>query len=282
MKTVFRLCPLAIFAAALLSGCGKKDADVISEAERALPKEEQMPAPTALPGQEQPAAPAIAERTEVAPPADVPSDAEFEAWFKKHGLDLNDPNMLTADADGDGFSNSDEFLADSDPKNPESRPGIHKTIRLKDYTEARLPFVLRSVDGESATVEFNGDGGGSGQREKIRRGETIRGTTLKVDRIEARTDTDKHGEKVDMSQLVMTDTASNGRIVALKDLPTRTSASFATLVGPDGQTTMKVREGETFAWPEEPSVTYKVIDLRPDQVVVKDEASGKTVTIPKQ
>ena len=235
-----------------------------------------MPTPAAAPG-----AP-----TAAAMPDETKTNADFEAWFAKYKLDLNDPKMLDGDADGDGFSNRDEFLADSNPLDPNSRPGIHSTIRLKEYTEVRLPFVLREVAGESATVEFTppaeGETKAAGTREKVRKGETIKGTKLKVDRIEARTDTDKHGDKVDMSQLVLTDTDTNDRVVALKDLPTRTSSSFATLVSADGKTTLKVREGETFSWPSEPGSSYKVIDLRADQVVVKDEASGKTVTIPKQ
>jgi hypothetical protein len=265
MHSALRAFIVALSSAALLSACGKKESNVVEEAEEALPKEEQMPTPAAAP------ITAAADETK--------SNADFEAWFKKHNLDLNDPKMLDADADGDGFSNRDEFLADSDPNDPNSRPGIHKTIRLKEYTEVRLPFVLREVKGETASIEFDD---GTAQREKVRKGETIKGTKLKVDRIEARTDTDKHGEKVDMSQLVLIDSDTNDRVVALKDLPTRTSASFATLVSADGKDTLKVRDGETFTWPSEPGVSYKVIDLRMDQVVVKDEASGKTITIPRQ
>ena len=275
MKPALRVFLVAVSSAALLSACGKKEAEVAGEAEQSLPKEEQMPTPAAAPAADAPTA-----ATTPPGPDEGKSNGDFEAWFKKYKLDLNDPKMLDADADGDGFSNRDEFLADSNPIDPESRPGISKNIRLKEYTEVRLPFVLRDIQGESATVEFNADG--TGTREKVHKGETIKGTKLKVDRIEARTDTDKNGEKVDMSQLVLTDSDTNDRVVALKDLPTRTSASFATLVSADGKDTLKVREGETFAWPSEPGSSYEVIDLRIDQVVVKEEATGKTITIPRQ
>lgn len=280
MNPALRVFFVTLSSAVLLSGCGKKEAEVSSEAEHALPQEEQMPTPVAAtPAPEMPVA--------ATSPDEAKTNADFESWFKKYKLDLNDPKMLDADTDGDGFSNRDEFLADSNPLDPESRPGIHKSIRLKEYTEVRLPFVLREVQGETATIEMDAPGDdepskGAGKREKVHKGEVIKGTKLKVDRIEARTDTDKHGDKIDMSQLILTDADTNDRVVALKDLPTRTSASYATLVSADGKDTMKVREGETFTWPSEPGVSYKVIDLRIDQVVVKDEASGKTVTIPRQ
>jgi hypothetical protein len=272
MNKALRAFGLAISVAALLPGCGKKQqADVESEAEQSIPAEERMPEPSP--------APATA-ATAALNPDEPRSNAEFEAWFRKYGLDLSDDRMLDGDPDQDGFSNRDEFLADTDPKDPNARPGVSKTMRVKEYTEVRLPFVLRSVDGSTATVEFTADR--TGQREKVKAGDTIRGTKLRVDRVTAGTDTDKHGDRMDMSQVVLTDAESQDRIVAVKDLPTRTSASFATLTDPEGKTMIKVREGDVFAWPGEPDASYKVIDLRSEQVVVKDEKSGKTVTIPRQ
>ena len=233
-----------------------------------------MPEPTAPPGVTPEGA-----RTAGATTEDATSNADFEAWFKKHKLDLSDPNMLESDADQDGFSNRDEFLADTDPNDGNVRPGVAKSIRVKEYTEVRLPFVLRGVEGSTATVEYTADG--LGQKEKVKQGDTIRGTKLRVDRVATGTDTDKHGDKVDMSQIVLSDAETQDRLVAVKDLPTRTSASFATLTDPEGKTIIKVREGDVFQWPSEPDASYKVIDLREDQVVVKEEKSQKTLTIPR-
>jgi hypothetical protein len=265
---------LAVSVAALLPGCGKKQqADIESEAERNIPAKERMPEPSPAPGTHPEKATA-----ELASEEKI-SNADFEAWFRKYGLDLNDDKMLDGDADQDGFSNREEFLADTDPKDPNSRPGVSKTMRLKEYTEVNLPFVLRGVEGSTATVEFTTER--AGQREKVKAGDTIRGTKLRVDRVTSGTDTDKHGDKMDMSQVILTDAESQDRIVAVKDLPTRTSASYATLTDPEGKTTLKVREGDIFQWPSEPDASYKVIDLRKEQVVVKDQKSGKTVTIPR-
>jgi hypothetical protein len=276
MNKALRVFGLAISVAALLPGCGKKQqADIDSEAERNIPAEERMPEPSPAPGAAPTAQPAT---TAGLTPAEPGSNADFEAWFRKYGLDLNDKNMLESDPDQDGFSNREEFLADTDPKDPNARPGVSKTIRVKEYTEVNLPFILRGVEGTTAIVEFTADG--TGRREKIKAGDTIRGTKLRVDRVTAGTDTDKHGDKMDTSQVLLTDSESQDRFVAVKDLSTPTSASFATLTDPEGKTTMKVRVGDVFQWPSEPDSSYKVIDLRKEQAVVKDEKSGKTVTIP--
>jgi len=274
MNKALRAFGLAVSVAVLLPGCGKKEqAGIESEAEQSIPAGERMPEPSPAPGAHPEKATA-----DLAPEEKV-SNADFEAWFRKYGLDLNDDKMLDADPDQDGFSNREEFLADTDPKDPNSRPGVSKSMRLKEYTEVNLPFVLRGVEGSTATIEFTAER--AGQREKVKAGDTIRGTKLRVDLVTTGTDTDKHGDKMDMSRVTLTDAESQDRIVAVKDLPTRTSATYATLTDPEGKTTIKVREGDVFQWPSEPDASYKVIDLRKEQVIVKDEKSGTTVTIPR-
>ncbi len=74
-------------------------------------------------------------------------DQEYEAWFSRHGLDLNQEGMLNEDSDGDGYSNRDEFLADTDPNDASSRPGFHPDIRLKQMNVVEAPVMLESVDG---------------------------------------------------------------------------------------------------------------------------------------
>ena len=67
----------------------------------------------------------------------------------------------------------------------------------------------------------------------------------------------------------------------LKDLPARTSATYAVLSSPDGKTTMKVRKGDVFSWPGDEATHYKVIDLSSDQAVLLQMEQRKTWTIPR-
>jgi hypothetical protein len=262
--------PLAVIVAALIlsSGCRKKDAedDVAEEAESALPPTEQV-TPTAPPPDPAPSVPAI---------DGTAGNVDFEAWFKKHKLDLNDPKMLDADPDADGFSNRDEFLADSDPHDVNSMPGIHKTIRLKEFSEVRLPLIVESVEGEKARIRRTD---GEGKSETVKAGDTVSGLGLKVERVDVIRDTDKEGKPIDRSVVILEDGETKERLTLVKDMPARTAASFAMLTSADGNTTLKVKQGDTFKWPGDDTATYKVIDLRDDQVVLQQLENKKMWTV---
>jgi hypothetical protein len=203
-------------------------------------------------------------------------NAEFEAWFKKYGLDLNDPKMLDADPDGDGFTNREEFLADTNPLDPNSYPGVHKKIRLKEFTEVRLPLVLEAVEGDRARLRRTD---GDGKTERLKAGDSVRGLPLKVEKVEEIHDTDKEGHPIDRSTVTLEDAGTKERLLLVKDMPARTAASFAMLVSADGATALKVKQGDTFKWPGDDTATYKVIDLREDQVVLQQLENKQMWTV---
>jgi hypothetical protein len=48
-------------------------------------------------------------------PSDSDSDGMPDEWEKKHGLNPNDPGDAAKDADGDGYTNVEEYLNGTDP-----------------------------------------------------------------------------------------------------------------------------------------------------------------------
>ena len=92
----------------------------------------------------------------------------------------------------------------------------------------------------------------------------------------------KAGNPIDISSVTLEDPATKERVVLVKDMPARTSATSAEITSLDGKTTLKVRDGEVFEWPGEPGAHFKVIDMSADQVVVQQIENKKMWTIPKQ
>jgi hypothetical protein len=52
-------------------------------------------------------------------PVDSDSDGMPDAWEKAHGLSFADPSDNNKDADGDGYTNVEEYLNGTDPRAPE-------------------------------------------------------------------------------------------------------------------------------------------------------------------
>jgi hypothetical protein len=291
MKKPFTIFVVSSFALSLFTGCRKKEdpVKIIEQAEAKLPPSEQMPPDAGAPARSatKTKSPAPAPTSDAAflaataPPASAGATgaADYEAWFKKYQLDLNDPRMLDQDADGDGSSNRDEFMANTNPRDANSRPTTHEGLRLKEYTEVRLPVILEEVSGDTARIRRLD---GEERVETVKAGQTIKGLKWKVEKLATKQDVDKHGDPVDLSSLTLTDNENNQRAVLMRNLPTRTGDSFAELTSADGAKTLKVKQDETFKWPDENGATYKVIDLRADQVVVQDVATRKMWTIQKQ
>ena len=75
---------------------------------------------------------------------DADNDGMPDAWELKFGLNPNDPADAKKDADGDMFTNLEEFEAKTDPKNLESHPDFLDFLALaSDLRTEELPFMFK-------------------------------------------------------------------------------------------------------------------------------------------
>ena len=286
------LIPAILCLAALLAGCHKKPA---VRDDGSTGKEETSAAPTAS------ATPAArSAETKAAPSAqgeDHPgvaaaaaqlgaTTAEYEAWFRKYHLDLNDPKMLDEDPDGDGYTNREEFLANTDPLDPNSHPntnthaGVHEGLVMKTFNEVKVPLMLKSVDGDSAKIERMDEG--AGKIEDVRPGQTLRNTQYKVEKVQSHRGMDKEGNAVDSSHVTLRDPTTKEELTLVKDLQARSPATTAILEAKDGSGSVTVHLGETFTWPAKNGVSYKVTDISSGEAVLQETGTGRIWTVLKR
>ncbi|MDR2849754.1 MAG: thrombospondin type 3 repeat-containing protein [Verrucomicrobiota bacterium] len=214
----------------------------------------------------------------------IPDQVEI-AW----GLNPNDPADAAGDLDGDGFTNLEEYLARTDPKDPKSHPELITRLRVKELRGKRLPVQFSSVnkmpDGKYQ-LTFN-------QLEPerrtfwIREGEKIGETgyaagTLTV-KIEERENPTMPGikQRVDVSTVIVKRLSDNKEwSLLVNDRNVKVTDVEAIIVLTLDATEYTVVEGAALKVRDE---TYRVlsVDSVKTTVTIENEATGQQKVIPK-
>ena len=273
-----------------LASCSKKTTTVVeqqppgAEAEEAGSTAPAAEGATAAPspaggapaGTRTPSAPVLADDNPLLvglPPEDR---AHYEAWFKRYSLSP-DPEVMDRDPDGDGYSNREEFLADTNPRDPKSMPGVMDTASLKNVNEVTVPMILREVKGGKARVQRTD----TNAEEELVSGSQPKGLPYKVTAVKHEVKADKHGVFTDVSNVTLENVGTKEMVTLIRDLPARSSETHAVVVGPNGQE-KKVHLDETVEIPGMPGKQFKVIELRADQVLVEEVDTKRALSIPKR
>jgi hypothetical protein len=206
-----------------------------------------------------------------------PADrAKYEAWFKRYDL-TSDPAVMDQDADSDGYSNREEFLAETNPRDPKSLPGVLDTASVKSVNEVTVPLILREVKGGKARVQRMD----TNAEEELVSGAQPKGLPYNVTAVKHEVKADKHGVLSDVSNVTLENVGTKETVVLIRDLPARSSETHAVVVGPNGQE-KKVHLDDTVEIPGMPGRQFKVIELRPDQVLVEEIGTKRALSIPKR
>ncbi len=224
-------------------------------------------------------------------PADEASAARERAWLKQNGVE---PVTLLKkdtgqDDDHDGFTNDEELAAGTDPNDPKSHPPIYTKLRLRRVEGEKFPVVFDAYnpknDHINLTVREDGRfGGGDGERKaEVRPGERIPGLPYKVAGVRAKRGYEKDtGQPLDLSELSLQNTETNRKVVLRRGLIVSSPDATAVLVLKLDGTQIPVRLGQQFSLPGDPQTRLEVIDIRPEQVVLKIVDSKQTITVEKE
>lgn len=207
-------------------------------------------------------------------------------WLKRYDLDFRDPKIGSEDTDQDGYTNLEEFLGESNPVEPASRPSPANKLRIVDIYQTDFPYIFVSYSEgqkDSFTVQLNL---GSGKTVLLQIGETFGGGyKLKAlnKKREKRFNPSLNQEvEEDASTIVIVD--KNGQDVVLeKNRKGKTSVWFAKLVYLRDQKEFEISEGMEF---ELEKVKFKVekvvpktgVDIKVGDVVISSVSDKATIT----
>ena len=100
-------------------------------------------------------------------------------WELKYGLDKYKTADALTDLEGDGFTNLEEFLAETDPTRAESHPPYVTKLRFVRRIEIPFPWIFQGAselpDGRTV-FQLNAATGGKTHFREL--GETIEGIVL--------------------------------------------------------------------------------------------------------
>jgi hypothetical protein len=89
---------------------------------------------------------------------DTDGDGMPDQWEMDHGLNWNDRSDAQADSDGDGYTNLEEFTANTDPENPTSylevsvAPDQGRTVAITFQAQPKRGYVVLAADSLSSSL----------------------------------------------------------------------------------------------------------------------------------
>jgi len=155
-------------------------------------------------------------------------------------------------------------------------PSVTAKIRVEEVQEAFLPVTLEEVHGKKATLQS-----ADGSTYTVTVGDVLKGMSYRVVDVEARSVNDKDGNAVDASVVKLRHERTGQTISLIKGIPTREHGAYAVLVVNSTGQKIKVELDHDFSLPDDPGQTYRILDIRPTQVVIKRMGDGEVWTLQK-
>lgn len=148
---------------------------------------------------------------------------------------------------------------------------------MRHYREREIPVEIRAVTGETATIAING----TSRREiKVRQGEMIPGSRLMVVRVHHRMQSSKlnEGKPMDVSVVEVRDTATGTTREWISGVPSGAHDPVALIEDAATGKRYTATPGQRFKSAD--GAEFIISDVRPNQIVIEDAASGAVQTIP--
>jgi ankyrin repeat protein len=154
---------------------------------------------------------------------------------------------------------------------------ITKNCKIVSIQQEFLPAMLAEISGKRAKIQpANGD------PYNVTAGDQLRGLDYKVTDIEVRSTEDKDGNPVDDSMVKLRNTKTGQVVTLIKGIPAQERASYVLLSVSGSAEPLRVETDQSFSIPGDPDHTYKVLDIRPTQVIIKRIEDSHVFTLQKK
>ncbi len=199
-------------------------------------------------------------------------------WLLTRNFDILDPNVLKDDPDGDGFTNLDEFVGNSDPLDKKSHPHYSTKLRLKQYIRQRFRLKFAAYDGDSFqinTLDLNRPS------QFLKLGDDIAGTKFKVVRFEKKfVPNPSTGAETDVSELAIQNVETGEEVTLIVDRIVDSPDSFALFKFIWDGEEIRVKKDGDFSLKVEPGVKYKLIDINANEAVITNLSTNEKIKVP--
>lgn len=217
----------------------------------------------------------------------VPND-----WILKYNLDYSRSDLLETDPDNDGFTVLEEFLAGTNPIDPNSVPPRWTKLRVRDYTV--IPFLLKFSgtmdEGNTFSINYidertkQPDPKRPTQMVSIGEQIEISGQKYTVIEYHPKKITDNvTGLEKDESELVVQNKLTGDKIVLINgkitDSPT-VLVSFVNLI--DSQEIKNIKIGQEFSLTADPQTKYRLESANENQAILINKSTGEKIKIPRE
>jgi len=195
------------------------------------------------------------------------------SWVQKYDLPYWEGDLKDQDPDGDRFSNLDEFLANTDPRDKTSVPPYYTKLRLGKFISVPFRLIFTSSPDEGQTFAINTKDKG-GRTQFLEMGAMIEGTPYKLLSYAPKKIEENEIEK-DVSELTIENTETGQKIVLVANKEANDPTSFAEFVYLYDGSKFKVKKDDEFTLTPETDRKYKLIDISEREAVIKDLKSGE-------
>jgi hypothetical protein len=204
--------------------------------------------------------PATLQTTLLHPP--VPNE-----WLEESGLAIAEADVLTQDADGDGFSNLDEWQGRTNPTEKESHPPYTFKLKLRSFTQEAFPLIFSSsVDDTYAINSVNRHR----PTQFLQVGELVAGTKYKLTGYTEKYDVDKYGTNIDVSELTLEQVDTHDQVTLVKEKRAASPESVANFLytWAGAERAFAIKKDQEFSLKPLPEIKYKLLNVQSDKAII--------------